>query len=62
MAMEGHDELVVVALTWDEAHELFARCLKSLEEDTPASSSALQKLATAVGSTHEPAPYMPISA
>ena len=45
MSMEGREDFVVVAMTWEEAHELFTRCLRSNEEDTLASSSILKKLA-----------------
>lgn len=37
-------EHLLLELTQEEAYELFARCLKSSDEDTEASRSALRKL------------------
>jgi hypothetical protein len=48
MAMEGRDEIVVVALTKEEAMELFMRCLRSHDDDNAASTSILKKLARLV--------------
>lgn len=42
--MWSNCENLVLELTQDEAFELFARCLKSADEDTEASRSALRKL------------------
>lgn len=53
MSMEGRNEIIVVALTFEEAHEVFSRCLRSTEEDNPVSDAVLKKLATAL---NEPAP------
>jgi hypothetical protein len=46
--MEGRDEIVVVALTREEAMELFMRCLRSQDDDNAASTSILKKLARLV--------------
>lgn len=37
--------MLVLAMTREEAHELFTRCLRSQEEDNEASESILTKLA-----------------
>ncbi|MBI1755963.1 MAG: hypothetical protein HYR64_02520 [Fimbriimonas ginsengisoli] len=47
--MERDADLVLLRLTRDEAFELFARCLKSADEDTPESRSVLKKISQAVG-------------
>ena len=44
-------EHLVLELTQDEAYELFARCLKSVDEDTEASRSALRKLGVLLDAT-----------
>lgn len=49
--MEG--ESVHLSLTIGEIHELFARVLKSPEQDNPVSDAALQKLARALD-RHQP--------
>lgn len=46
MANDAH--WIDLHLTYEEAQELFARCLKSADEDTPGSRSALRKLAQAL--------------
>lgn len=49
IGMERDADLVLLRLTRDEAFELFARCLKSADEDTPESRSVLKKISQAVG-------------
>lgn len=51
--MEGRNEIILVALSYEEAHELFSRCLRSTEEDNSVSDAVLKKLASAL---NEPAP------
>jgi hypothetical protein len=43
--MNGSDDILVVALTREEATELFMRCLRSHDEDNAISAILLQKLA-----------------
>jgi len=47
--MEPEREILVIAFTRDEATEIFMRCLRSNEPDTPVSDAALQKLARLIG-------------
>lgn len=47
--MAQEDEVLMLALTKREANELFARCLKSHEEDNDESREVLKKLARLLG-------------
>jgi len=47
--MDAEDEVLMIALTRDEATEVFLRCLRSQDEDTNVSTTALQKLARLIG-------------
>lgn len=50
-AMWSEREIISLELTQDEAFELFARCLKSADEDNEASRSALRKLGLVLDAT-----------
>lgn len=49
--MWSEREIISLELTQDEAFELFARCLKSADEDNEASRSALRKLGLVLDAT-----------
>jgi hypothetical protein len=46
--IEGGNAEILLTLTPDEAHELFQRSLNSIMPDTPASATALRKLASLI--------------
>lgn len=40
----NEQDILLLVLSLEEAHELFQRCLRSHEDDTEASTSAMRKL------------------